>query len=386
MKDGWYYKSIGQVMGPVTLETLAELARDELLHPTDEVRRGPDGQWEPAITIVSLFPENAACTVESAADMEVAQDLADLDFQFGSSSLPEAELPTADELPPLAPSTPPPAWAAAPRPPTPESPAPQRGPAEPAFRDTETFHGIGSDETRVNAPPARSPRTPATAPNIESKPANLGKAAPAKEKPAPTTSSSVADSAPKPITQKPPTSAPAARKPPLGQRLSLILSGQKIALISLALACVAGAWFLIPRTEKDGRHVQTAIQLYGEFCQLRAKNATPAEWSAYVQQAEAKSDAMLTEFRSRSIRPNTVRAFLNRAFSEGFTPMIELMQKKTGSEPESVFVTNVNRAILEMDPKAPRLIMQGPSDVLAPTAEQLRQAKNSEPVTPQPGK
>lgn len=387
MKDGWYYKSIGQVMGPVAFETLAELARDELVHATDEVRRGPDGLWEPAESIVGLFPEKAGAVAESPAELEVAEDLADLDFRFGSASIPESELPTADDLPPLAPSTPLPPPRLVLKAPVPVPP-PAPPPAEPVSSDADTIHDFGTDETRVKNPPAKAERPAASAPEAVSKLSEPAKSPAGKKTSAPAPTP-VADSTPRPAPPKPapsPTDAAVAPRPPRGRRLVETLREHRKLLIVAALVGLAGAWFFMPRGEKDAPHVKTATRLYEEFCKLRVRGAPPAEWAAWVQKSKAESEAILAEFKRRPGAPGTVRANLTRAFSEGFTPMIELMQNKTGSEPESVYVTGVNKAIVAIDPKAPRLIMPGPTDVLGPTAEQLRQAGQATPEGAQPDK
>jgi hypothetical protein len=383
MKDGWYYKSIGQVMGPVAFETLAELARDELVHPTDEVRRGPDGTWEPAESIVGLFPEAAGSPVEPTGDLEVAEDMADLNFRFGSTSAPVPKPAPRPEPPVAAPSSPAfpalelPAWSQLDSAPAATE---QSTPNPVVSSDADTVHDFGAEETRVPATAVKTEKPPLAAPVPKSKLTETANSPVAKEKP----------SAPAPVVEKEPKTAPQKPRPSspdvavvaserIGRRIVQGLKKHRIALAAAAITFAVAVWFFVPRTDKDIVHVNTAKRLYGEFCQLRARGASDAEWDVYVLNAKAEADAILTEFKRSTIVPKSPRAYLNRAFSEGFTPMIELMHTKTSSAQESEFVSSVNRALLIIDPKADRIVMPGPVGALAPPREQLEKADSQKP-------
>lgn len=388
MKDGWYYKSIGQVMGPVAFETLAELARDELVHPTDEVRRGPDGTWEPAESIVGLFPDPSTAPVEPTGDLEVAEDLADLDFRFGSSSAPVPKLasipepPAATPAPPASPSLELPARSqpdAAPA--APGKPNPSRVVAS----EADTVHDFDAEETGMPAPTAKTSKPSLAAAPPKPKSTEITGSAAAK-KPLPA-SVPVVDQEPKPAPQKPRPSKPdmaVVAKAPLGRRISQRLKEHWIALTAAVITSLVAVWFFVPRTDKDIVHVNTAKRLYAEFCTLRARGAADAEWDVYVRNAKEDAGAILTEFKRSPIVPKTPRAYLNRAFSEGFTPMIELMQNKTSSPQESEFVSSVNRALLIIDPKADRIVMPGPVGTLAPPREQLDKFDSKKPPEARP--
>lgn len=51
----WYCQILGQELGPFEFDDLNEMVLDGELSPTDLVRVGPQGKWEPASTIVGLF-------------------------------------------------------------------------------------------------------------------------------------------------------------------------------------------------------------------------------------------------------------------------------------------------------------------------------------------
>jgi len=53
----WYYRSSGQMLGPVTTNELMRLASGGRIRPTDEVCAEMGNQWLPASTIPGLFDE-----------------------------------------------------------------------------------------------------------------------------------------------------------------------------------------------------------------------------------------------------------------------------------------------------------------------------------------
>jgi hypothetical protein len=75
MAHSWYYRSRGQLSGPIDFAELAQLAAGGALQPGDELRQGEHGDWVPAASVVGLFPEP-----------EELHDLADLQFQFVEST------------------------------------------------------------------------------------------------------------------------------------------------------------------------------------------------------------------------------------------------------------------------------------------------------------
>lgn len=66
MASGWYCKVMGQLLGPVPLQQVVELAQDGTLMPTDMVRK-KTGEWVVAGTIRGLFAEKAGGSTDSAA-------------------------------------------------------------------------------------------------------------------------------------------------------------------------------------------------------------------------------------------------------------------------------------------------------------------------------
>jgi hypothetical protein len=62
--DGWYYKSLGQELGPVAFPELMELVANGELTPNDFVRPGRNGAWQRAARIHGLFAEDYALEQE----------------------------------------------------------------------------------------------------------------------------------------------------------------------------------------------------------------------------------------------------------------------------------------------------------------------------------
>ena len=55
----WYYRSLGQVLGPFSFDALKEMASGGLLNSCDDVREGQDGVWLSAKRLPELFPKKA---------------------------------------------------------------------------------------------------------------------------------------------------------------------------------------------------------------------------------------------------------------------------------------------------------------------------------------
>lgn len=146
MKDGWFYTSLGQTLGPVTFDTIMELAGSQQLLPSDQVRKGTDGAWAPADSIVGLFPEGASADVH-AGELEVAQDLSDLNIVFASSATAVQSAPAAVAAKSSSGARAPVASKSGSR----ATPA-----AAPELADRETLDGRRLDDTRFKSPSARS--------------------------------------------------------------------------------------------------------------------------------------------------------------------------------------------------------------------------------------
>ena len=73
MASGWYCKVMGQLLGPVPLQQVVELAQDGTLMPTDMVRK-KTGEWVVANTIRGLFPETAEGTADAAKSESPPED------------------------------------------------------------------------------------------------------------------------------------------------------------------------------------------------------------------------------------------------------------------------------------------------------------------------
>jgi hypothetical protein len=71
MASGWYCKVMGQLLGPIPLQQVMELAQDGTLMPGDMVRK-KTGEWVVANTIRGLFPAAATGDGAGAADASAA--------------------------------------------------------------------------------------------------------------------------------------------------------------------------------------------------------------------------------------------------------------------------------------------------------------------------
>jgi hypothetical protein len=55
MEDDWYYRAAETEQGPFTRDRLEELARSGAFAPTDEIRRGTEGEWvRPSLGLFSM--------------------------------------------------------------------------------------------------------------------------------------------------------------------------------------------------------------------------------------------------------------------------------------------------------------------------------------------
>ena len=73
----WYYKSNDQEHGPYGFDVIVQLVGDGSLTRRDQLRRGENGNWVEAGSVVGLFPE-----------LEEASELSDLEFTFEEASGP----------------------------------------------------------------------------------------------------------------------------------------------------------------------------------------------------------------------------------------------------------------------------------------------------------
>ena len=55
--DAWFYRLMGDVIGPVTSKTLKDLAKNGSIDFDTQVRKGIDGDWISAVSIKGLFTE-----------------------------------------------------------------------------------------------------------------------------------------------------------------------------------------------------------------------------------------------------------------------------------------------------------------------------------------
>jgi GYF domain 2 len=63
----WYYRVLNQEMGPVDFEGLFDLVIEGNLRPDDELRGAEESQWQPASSLVGLFPDELASGSQDAA-------------------------------------------------------------------------------------------------------------------------------------------------------------------------------------------------------------------------------------------------------------------------------------------------------------------------------
>ncbi|MFG0334093.1 MAG: DUF4339 domain-containing protein [Maioricimonas sp. JB049] len=75
MATNWYYRIVGEEFGPVDFDALFELARDGGLSRDDDVRPENSAEWQPAASIMGLFPDEDHPT----GDIQTADTPADAD-------------------------------------------------------------------------------------------------------------------------------------------------------------------------------------------------------------------------------------------------------------------------------------------------------------------
>ncbi|MEZ6056849.1 MAG: GYF domain-containing protein [Planctomycetaceae bacterium] len=68
----WSVRTFGAELGPFTFEEFVRMAQGGELVPEDEVRRGPNSNWEYAREVIGLFPERIASVTESSPDASVS--------------------------------------------------------------------------------------------------------------------------------------------------------------------------------------------------------------------------------------------------------------------------------------------------------------------------
>jgi len=112
----WYYKSLGQELGPVPYAEIESLARNGELSPKDYIRPGRSGAWQRAGRISGLFPDDyeqeQARLKEAAAKIALSsQRLGEKAFVAlqAQAAMPEAEAeaePEAAAIPEAEPEPP----------------------------------------------------------------------------------------------------------------------------------------------------------------------------------------------------------------------------------------------------------------------------------------
>src|SRR5262245_38767718 len=53
--ESWYFKKLGQELGPLNFEDLVEAARKHTVEPADLVRLGETGDWQRADAVPGIF-------------------------------------------------------------------------------------------------------------------------------------------------------------------------------------------------------------------------------------------------------------------------------------------------------------------------------------------
>jgi len=71
--SSWYYRTLGQVMGPFSFEALKELAHGGTVDRSDDVREGEDGVWLSAKRLPELFPKKKPGEGLSSAEMDTVE-------------------------------------------------------------------------------------------------------------------------------------------------------------------------------------------------------------------------------------------------------------------------------------------------------------------------
>lgn len=99
--DNWYYSLFGSEFGPVSFETLCELAQTGQLAPDDLMKQGQDADWVAAGSIVGLFKDEpvdadpralihaaGAGSADEIDDPDIVRDFSDMDIKLIDSRTP----------------------------------------------------------------------------------------------------------------------------------------------------------------------------------------------------------------------------------------------------------------------------------------------------------
>ncbi|MBX3443989.1 MAG: DUF4339 domain-containing protein [Planctomyces sp.] len=289
--EGWYYKSLGQELGPVGFSDLQHLALSGELATNDFVRPGEKGAWQRAGRVDKLFPEGYQA--DESKLKEAAAKVAVSSQRLGERGIAKLHEESATPEPK-------PRAVAGKEEKKPSRKKARKAASREAKAEAEDLAAsILAEEAddEEEAPPRRSyaaaPARPATAAMTETM------SAPTAPTPLPPT---------RPFT--PPVSAPPAfQRGPRKSSISLPsirldgLAGPK-ALIAVAIVALCAGGFFVPWSSlmafgggSAGKHYDKATAMWTEIKQLHEKKASAAEWKALEDKLTPDINASLAELR-----------------------------------------------------------------------------------------
>lgn len=270
--DRWSYQLFGQTFGPVPFETLADLAANGQIGPTDEVA-GPNGRWQKAADIVGLIKTNAVA--ESSAPVPERHASVDDILSLAESVSASGERPTG-------------------------SIAPQRQAVQPVATGKPKAAAPKQVATPRNEVPPATPRSG----NASALPAPV--APPTKETPA-TAASIPSPRHPAPWT--PPNKQrdlswmkPAA----IGVASVLLVAGLGYGAVSVIGSGASGSGNVVEREWAETQQLATVL--------LQTVTAgDPSGLPHFVQMAAPRSQAIITRLSSPASEANRIDPFLTDA-------------------------------------------------------------------------
>ncbi len=303
-EEQWFFRTMGQQLGPMTWADLSIMARKGEIGLNDEVRRMDESEWQPARTIAGLLPEyHSAPAHESSVRMSVSQQsiLDEDDFEMSNAMLSSRKTSST-------------------RPPKKKSPS----------RTNRRPRPVRTGKTNAEfQPPAKSPS--AAKPKAESKPEDLHEwlaeevppepETPAETKPiveesvAPPVETSnraaeyqarIAALAREQAAKKPVAAKTKVQGPSMGERFSGLTEKLKenpkvmgvLAVLALVLIFKYVPW---PFGKGAEGYLDPITQIGDGYKQLRTKKAPPAEFNQFKKEFLPAVKALISELREEVV-------------------------------------------------------------------------------------
>jgi hypothetical protein len=299
-EPAWYYKSLGQEIGPVPYSEITRLAQEGELHPNDFVRPGEAGAWQRAGRITGLFPDNYEAT--QAQLREAAAKVSLSSQRFGEKGMAALEAEIANPTPKDEDDEPEP-------PPQKPAKSKKKKKSREKIKDVDEFAAaVLAEEVEEETPP---PRTRSEAPAEPRQPART--ADPAYAETRPMTSSPTPMPPTRSYTPPPPPAVAGFKRGPQskssggGGGFSLPFDAQKAGIAAAVVLVLAGGYF-IPwgKVLKSGdgpapEIYHRAVFMWGKIRVLRDdKKAKQPDWEMLESELVTNINLQIAELKPYS--------------------------------------------------------------------------------------